>query len=211
MLNFLDLVSWSLSREFTLGIIGDCFFCSRRLECLCIGTRNRSNSQYPISSAAPIHCIFRPKMNTLRFCEHLFWPLNTHLVTSEHFSGFSGMTVHDPGIGVHVKPGILFQRIVFQTAQKPRAPRFLGGAMSGKRITMRKIRDILQIDTQGNLSIRQIRASTKVSVDAVQNAPRSGQETLQLGWPLDPALTDNQPARLFYPEADTRASRLSRA
>ena len=32
-------------------------------------------------------------------------------------------------------------------------------------------------------------------------------ETLQLGWPLDPALTDNQLARLFYPEADTRASR----
>ena len=78
--------------------------------------------------------------------------------------------------------------------------------MSGKRITMRKIRDILRLRHEGNLSIRQIRASTKVSVGAVQKL-LSRAETLQLGWPLDPALTDNQLARLFYPEADTRASR----
>ena len=78
--------------------------------------------------------------------------------------------------------------------------------MSGKRITMRKIRDILRLRHEGNLSIRQIRASTKVSVGAVQKL-LSRAETLQLGWPLDPALTDNQLARLFYAEADTRASR----
>ena len=78
--------------------------------------------------------------------------------------------------------------------------------MSGKRITMRKIRDILRLRHEGNLSIRQIRASTKVSVGAVQKLLARA-ETLQLGWPLDPARTDNQLARLFYPEADTRASR----
>ena len=78
--------------------------------------------------------------------------------------------------------------------------------MSGKRITMRKIRDILRLRHEGGLSIRQIKVSTKVSVGAIQKLLAKA-ETLQLGWPLDPALDDNQLAGLFYPRADTRVSR----
>jgi len=78
--------------------------------------------------------------------------------------------------------------------------------MSGKRITMRKIRDILRLRLEGGLSIRQIKASTKVSVGAIQKL-LSKADTLGLGWRLDPPLDDNQLAGLFYPRADTRASR----
>ena len=60
---------------------------------------------------------------------------------------------------------------------------------------MRKIRDILRLRHEGGLSIRQIKASTKVSVGAIQKLLAKA-ETLQLGWPLDPELTDNQLAGL---------------
>ena len=60
--------------------------------------------------------------------------------------------------------------------------------MSGKRITMRKIRDILRLRLEGGLSTRQILASTKVSIGAIQKL-LTGAETLGLGWPLEPELT----------------------
>ena len=59
--------------------------------------------------------------------------------------------------------------------------------MSGKRITMRKIRDILRLRHEGGLSIRQIKASTKVSVGGIQQLLAKA-DVLSLGWPLDPAL-----------------------
>ena len=77
--------------------------------------------------------------------------------------------------------------------------------MSAKRTTMRKIRDILRLRTAGGLSIRQINASTKVSVGAIQKLLVKAAE-LELGWPLPADLDDAQLARLFYPDADTRAS-----
>lgn len=63
---------------------------------------------------------------------------------------------------------------------------------------MRKIRDILRLRHEGGLSIRQIRASTKVSVGAIQNLLTRA-KTLGLGWPLDPDLTDTQLAGLVLP------------
>ena len=77
--------------------------------------------------------------------------------------------------------------------------------MSGKRITMRKIRDILRLRHEGGLSIRQIKAGTKVSIGAIQKLLTRA-KTLGLGWPLDPDLTDTELAGLFYPRADTRVS-----
>jgi len=77
--------------------------------------------------------------------------------------------------------------------------------MSAKRITMRKIRDILRLRYAGGLSIRQIRASTKVSLGAIQRLLAKADE-LGLSWPLAPELDDRQLARLFYPGADTRVS-----
>lgn len=71
---------------------------------------------------------------------------------------------------------------------------------------MRKIREILRLRYAGGLSIRQIRASTKVSVGAIQKLLVKA-DALALGWPLPAELNETELARLFYPEADTRVSR----
>ena len=70
---------------------------------------------------------------------------------------------------------------------------------------MRNIRDILRLKLAGGLSIRQIRASTKVSIGTIQKLLSKADE-LNLTWPLPESLDDHQLAQLFYPSADTRAS-----
>ena len=77
--------------------------------------------------------------------------------------------------------------------------------MSKKRTAMRKIREILRLRLAADLSIRQIKASTKVSVGAIQKLLTRA-DTLGLTWPLPPEMDDNQLARLFYPGADTRVT-----
>ena len=77
--------------------------------------------------------------------------------------------------------------------------------MSGKRITMRKIRDILRLRHDAGLSMRQIKASTKVSVGAIQKLLTKAEKE-GLTWPLPPELTDERLAHLFYPGADARVS-----
>jgi len=74
--------------------------------------------------------------------------------------------------------------------------------MAAKRITMRKIREILRLKHAAGLSIRQIHVSTKVSVGAIQKLLSKAEEK-QLTWPLPDALDDRQLAQLFYPEVDT--------
>jgi transposase len=69
---------------------------------------------------------------------------------------------------------------------------------------MRKIRDVLRLRLAAQLSVRQISASTKVSVGFIQKLLHKADE-LGLSWPL-PELDDGQLARLFYPDADTRVS-----
>ena len=71
---------------------------------------------------------------------------------------------------------------------------------------MRKIRDVLRLRLEARLSIRQVKASTKVSVGAIQKL-LSQAELLGLSWPLPPDLDDAQLAQMFYPGADTTASR----
>jgi transposase len=71
---------------------------------------------------------------------------------------------------------------------------------------MRKIRDVLRLRLAAGLSIRQIKASTKVSVGAIQKLLARAEEE-RLSWPLPPELDDDSRlARLFYPGADTRVS-----
>lgn len=70
---------------------------------------------------------------------------------------------------------------------------------------MRNIRDILRLRLAGGLTIRQIKASTKVSVGTIQKLLHKV-EGLGLTWPLPDTLDDNQLAQLFYPGADTRVS-----
>lgn len=77
--------------------------------------------------------------------------------------------------------------------------------MPAKRITMRKLRDILRMRLSGDCSIREISRSTKVSVGSIQKLLTKAQ-ALELTWPLPEDLDDGQLARLFYPAADTRTS-----
>ena len=77
--------------------------------------------------------------------------------------------------------------------------------MPATKTTMRKIREVLRLRLAAGLSIRQIKASTKLSVGAIQKL-LSKAEALGLTWPLPAALDDAQLARLFYPGADTRVS-----
>lgn len=77
--------------------------------------------------------------------------------------------------------------------------------MAAKRMTMRKIRDILRLRLSAGLSIRQINVSTKASVGAIQKLLAQA-ETLGLSWPLPDDLNDKDLARLFYPEAHTTVS-----
>ena len=77
--------------------------------------------------------------------------------------------------------------------------------MPAKRITMRKLRDILRMRLSGGCSIREINRSTKVSVGSIQKLLTKAQ-ALELTWPLPEDLDDGQLARLFYPAADTSTS-----
>jgi len=72
--------------------------------------------------------------------------------------------------------------------------------MAARRNTMRKIKDVLRLRLSGGLSIRQIRASTKISVAAIQKLLARADE-LGLTWPLAPKLDEAALARLFYPAA----------
>lgn len=77
--------------------------------------------------------------------------------------------------------------------------------MAAKRTTMRKIREILRLRWAAGLSIRQIRASTKASVGAIQQLLIRA-AALGLSWPLPDELDDAALARLLYPGTDVRVS-----
>jgi len=63
---------------------------------------------------------------------------------------------------------------------------------------MRPIKDVLRLRFHAQLSIRQIRASTKLSVGAVQKIIKEA-ERQEIGWPLPPGLDDAELERRFYP------------
>ena len=63
--------------------------------------------------------------------------------------------------------------------------------MPAKRITMRKLRDILRMRLSGDCSIREISRSTKLSVGGIQKL-LSRAQALDLGWPLPDNLDDNR-------------------
>ena len=68
--------------------------------------------------------------------------------------------------------------------------------MSAKRNSMRKIREVLRLRFNAGLSIRQISASTKVSIGAIQRLVTQAGK-LDLSWPLLNTLDDRQLAILF--------------
>ncbi|WP_031210166.1 IS21 family transposase [Marinobacter sp. EVN1] len=77
--------------------------------------------------------------------------------------------------------------------------------MPAKRILMRKIREVLRLRLEAGLSIRQISASTKTSVGAIQKLLARA-DALNLNWPLPEDLDDGRLAALFYPGADPTTS-----
>ena len=70
---------------------------------------------------------------------------------------------------------------------------------------MRNLREILRLRFQARLSLRQIKASQRVSLGVVQKIV-SQADALKLCWEKISDLDDQQLARLFYPESDIRSS-----
>lgn len=75
--------------------------------------------------------------------------------------------------------------------------------MSAKRIAMRKLREVLRLRLHAGLSIRQISASTKISVGSIQTILKLAEQH-QLTWPLPEELDDQGLALLLYPGSNAR-------
>ena len=63
---------------------------------------------------------------------------------------------------------------------------------------MRSIKEVLRLRFHAQLSIRKIRASTNLSVGAIQKIIQQA-EQLELGWPLPPDVDEAELERRFYP------------
>lgn len=77
--------------------------------------------------------------------------------------------------------------------------------MPTKRISMRKLREILRLRLQSQLKMRPISASLRLSLGAVQKV-LSQAETQTLTWEAVAQLNDKQLADLFYPASDNQPS-----
>lgn len=73
------------------------------------------------------------------------------------------------------------------------------------RLSMRKLREILRLRLQAELSLRQIKGSLRLSLGAVQKVASRAQ-ALDLDWAAIDALDDQQLARLIYPASDVQVS-----
>lgn len=73
--------------------------------------------------------------------------------------------------------------------------------MPAQRSSMRKLRDILRLKLQANLSTRQINRSLRISVGLVSKTLKKA-KVLNLDWPAVEALDERSLAELFYPKAD---------
>jgi len=70
---------------------------------------------------------------------------------------------------------------------------------------MRKLRDILRLRLDAGLSLRQIKNSLRLSLGAIHKVTSQAQ-ALGLNWSAIEQLDEQQLARLFYPDSDTRVS-----
>ena len=70
---------------------------------------------------------------------------------------------------------------------------------------MRKLREVLRLSYSAGLSIRQISASTKISVGSIQHILKLAVQ-LNITWPLPEDWDDQTLALKFYPRADARPS-----
>ncbi len=72
---------------------------------------------------------------------------------------------------------------------------------------MRHIKDVLRLRFHAGLSIRQIRASTGVSVGAIQKLLKEAERLEIAIWPLPPELDDAELERRLYPSSTPVRSR----
>lgn len=77
--------------------------------------------------------------------------------------------------------------------------------MPTPRIPMRHIKDVLRLRFHAGLSIRQIRASTRLSIGAIQKLLKEA-ERLEIGWPLPPDMDDAELERRLYPSSTPAAA-----
>ncbi len=70
---------------------------------------------------------------------------------------------------------------------------------------MRNLREILRLRFQAGLSLRQIKASQRVSLGVVQKITSTA-DALKLNWETISNLDDHHLVRQFYPESDVRSS-----
>ena len=77
--------------------------------------------------------------------------------------------------------------------------------MPTKRLSMRKLREVLRLRLSAQLSVRQIRDSLRISLGVIQKIIRKADE-LKLDWPAVDKLDDQQLARAIYPDSDVRTS-----
>ena len=77
--------------------------------------------------------------------------------------------------------------------------------MPTKRLSMRKLREVLRLRLSAQLSMRQIRDSLRISLGVIQKIIRKADE-LKLDWPAVDKLDDQQLARAIYPDSDVRTS-----
>lgn len=77
--------------------------------------------------------------------------------------------------------------------------------MSTKRLSMRKLREVLRCRLAAGLSMRQIRDSLRISLGAIQKII-SQADALGLDWSTIEQLDDRQLAQAIYPQADTRTA-----
>jgi transposase len=70
---------------------------------------------------------------------------------------------------------------------------------------MRKLREVLRLHYTADLSIRQISASTKISVGSIQNILKLAKQH-ELDWPLPDELDDQALALKLFPQSDAKPS-----
>ena len=70
--------------------------------------------------------------------------------------------------------------------------------MANRRLTIRKIKEILRLKYEAGRSIRQISCSAGISVGAIQNLLEKAAQA-QLSWPLPEGMGDAALSQFMYP------------
>src|SRR2546426_6377996 len=76
--------------------------------------------------------------------------------------------------------------------------------MANRRLSMRKIKEVLRLSYQGNLSARQVAHSLNISRSAVKEYQERA-KTAGLGWPLPDTLSEHELEQKLFPPPRSRS------